>query len=30
MYKKTIRQKWIKGCKPGMIKDIFENPLDYV
>lgn len=22
--------KWFKGCKPEMIKDIFENPLDYV
>lgn len=22
--------KWFKGCKQGMIKDIFENPLNYV
>jgi hypothetical protein len=22
--------KWFKGCKQKMIKDIFENPLNYV
>jgi hypothetical protein len=22
--------KWFKGCKQEMIKDIFENPLNYV
>lgn len=26
----TIGISYCKGCKPEMIKDIFENPLNYV